>query len=76
MWIAWLIDAYSLVVFVAVVLSWVRLEPSNPVVRITTALTEPVLRPVRRILPSVEGFDFSPMLLLVGLRMLRRLAFG
>jgi YggT family protein len=65
-----LIDGYSLVVLAAVVLSWIRLDPDHPVVKIVDALTEPVLGPIRRILPDFGGIDFSPMILLVVLRFL------
>jgi YggT family protein len=41
--------------------------------RVTSALTEPVLTPIRRVLPSVGGLDFSPMVLLLGVRLLCRL---
>jgi YggT family protein len=51
----------------------VQLSPDHPLVRITHALTEPVLAPIRRVLPGVSGLDFSPMVLLVGLRILRGL---
>jgi YggT family protein len=71
-----LFDAYSLIVLAAVILSWVQLSPDNPVVRIVTALTEPVLAPMRRVLPSFGGMDFSPMLLLLGLRFVRRALLG
>jgi YggT family protein len=70
-----LIDGYTFVVFVAVILSWFRLSPENPVVRVTSALTEPVLAPIRKILPGAGGFDFSPMVLLLGLQLLSRLLF-
>jgi YggT family protein len=70
-----LIDGYSMVVFVAVVLSWLRLSPENPIVRITNALTEPVLQPIRKVLPDMGGFDFSPMVLLLLLQLLRRMLF-
>ena len=73
--LALLIDGYTFIVFVAVILSWFRLSPDNPVVRVTSALTEPVLEPIRKILPSAGGFDFSPMVLLLGLQLLRRLLF-
>jgi YggT family protein len=66
-----LLDIYSLVVLAAVVLSWVRLPESNPLVRITSALTEPLLGPIRRVLPAFGGLDFSAMILLLGLRLLR-----
>jgi len=66
-----LLDVYSLVVLAAVVLSWIRLSDDNPLVRITNALTEPLLRPIRRVLPDLGGLDFSAMILLLGLRLIR-----
>jgi YggT family protein len=68
-----LIDGYSLVVLAAVILSWVRLDPDNPIVRVVDALVEPVLAPIRKILPDFGGIDFSPMILLLGLRFVRNL---
>jgi len=70
-----IIDLYSLIVFVAVVMSWMQLPPSNPIAQLVHALTEPVLGPLRRVLPSMGGLDFSPMVLLIGLQMLRGLLF-
>ena len=66
------LDLYSLVVFVSIVLSWLRLSPDNPVVRVTGALTEPVLEPIRKVLPDFGGFDFSAMILLLGIQLLKR----
>jgi YggT family protein len=74
--LARLLDLYSIVVLVAVVTSWLRLSPDHPVVRVTSALTEPLLAPIRRVLPAVGGLDFSPMVLLFGIQLLRRLLFG
>lgn len=68
-----LLDLYSFVVLVSVALSWLNLSPDNPVVRVTSALTEPVLAPLRRIVPAVGGFDLSPMLLLLLLQLMKRL---
>ena len=70
------IDLYSLIVLVAVVLSWLRLSPDNPVVRVVTMLTEPVLEPIRKLLPDLGGLDFSAMILLLGLQLLKRLLLG
>lgn len=68
-----LIDIYSLILFGAVILSWVQLPSDNPVVRVIHQLTEPVLSRVRKILPTAAGFDFSPMVVLVGLQLLKGL---
>jgi YggT family protein len=68
-----LIDLYSLVVLASVVISWIKLSPSNPLARAVHQLTEPVLRPIRARLPAMGGLDFSPMVLLFALQLLRRI---
>jgi YggT family protein len=70
-----LIDLYSLVVLVAVILSWMRLDPRNPLARIVYSLTDPILRPIRQALPPMGGLDLSPMVLLLGLQVLKSLLF-
>jgi YggT family protein len=67
-----ILDIYTLVILAGVILSWTGLSPDNPLVRIVRALTEPVLAPIRRILPTLGGIDFSPMVLLVVISLLRR----
>jgi YggT family protein len=66
------LDAYSFVVLVSVVVSWIHLAEDNPIVSVTRTLTEPVLAPIRRLLPSSAGIDISPMVLLLGIRLLKR----
>jgi len=66
------LDAYSLVVLVSVIVSWLNLAEDNPIARVTRTLTEPVLAPIRRLLPSTGGIDLSPMVLLLGIRLLER----
>ena len=63
-----LVNAYSLVVFARVIVSWIQLPPNNPVVYYSRALTEPVLEPIRKLLPASGGLDFSPLILLLFLR--------
>jgi len=70
-----IIDLYSLIVFAAIVMSWMQLPPSNPIVQLVHAVTEPVLGPLRRALPSMGGLDFSPMVLLIGLQVLKGLLY-
>ena len=70
-----LIDLYSLVVLVTVVVSWIQLPPSNPIVRLAHAATEPLLGPIRRALPPTTGLDLAPLVLLIGLRVLKSLLF-
>jgi len=72
MLLARLFDIYTLVILASVILSWTGLPYDHPVVRVTRALTEPLLAPIRRVLPTMGGFDFSPMVLLVLLSFVRR----
>ena len=71
--LASLIDLHSVVVLVAVILSWIRLDRRNPLVTIVRGLTEPVLAPIRRVLPPMGGLDLSPMVLLLALQILKGL---
>lgn len=68
-----LIDLYSFVVLAAVVMSWVRADRRHPFVQLVYNLTEPAIAPIRRVVPSMGGLDFSPMILLLALRLLRGL---
>ncbi len=68
-----LIDVYSLIVVAGVVVSWTNVPREHPAVRLRHRLTEPVLAPIRKVLPAMGGMDFSPLVLLIGLRMLASL---
>jgi YggT family protein len=69
--IAQLLDIYTVIVLVAVVVSWLQLPPDNPIVKFTRMLTEPALAPIRKLMPPMGGLDFSPMILLLLLYVLR-----
>ena len=66
-----LIDVYSLIVLAAVIMSWLQIPPQSPIARTLNMLTEPLLRPLRQIMPQMGGLDFSPMILLILLQVLR-----
>lgn len=73
--INYLIDLYKYIVIAAVILSWLMafgvVNPYNRFVRslaeALAAVTEPLLRPIRRALPDMGGLDLSPLVLLLGL---------
>ena len=66
-----LLDLYSLIVLGTVIISWIQLPPTHPIRNLLHMMTEPLLAPIRRILPAMGGIDFSPMVLLIVVRMLR-----
>lgn len=71
--IASLIDLYTLVVIVAVVVSWLNLPGGHPALRILHGLTDPLLDPIRRVLPDFGGIDLSPVVLIIALQFLKSL---
>ncbi len=71
------IRVYMLVIVVRAVFSWLPPRARrNEVYEFVRAITEPVLRPVRRLLPTPGGIDFSPLLVLLGLEVLSRALMG
>lgn len=58
-----------------VILSWIRLDPSNPIVNFIYEFTEPILAPFRRIMPKAGGLpiDFSPILAFLVIRLVEGL---
>lgn len=72
-----LLNIYELIIFVRVIMSWVRPDPYHPFVQWIHKLTDPVLEPIRKRLPSNSmGIDFSPLIVLVGMEFIRRALFG
>lgn len=60
-----LLGVYTFVILGRVVVSWVNADPYNPIVQILYQATEPVLRPIRRLLPFMGGLDLSPLVLIM-----------
>ena len=61
---------YSIAILIYVVLSWVGQRHGSPIASLLGDVVEPVLRPVRRILPPIGGLDLSPLLVLILLQAL------
>jgi YggT family protein len=61
-----LLYVFIIVMLIRVVFSWVNPYPTNAVTRFAYRLTEPVLAPIRRLLPSMSGIDLSPMVVMLG----------
>ncbi len=59
------VNLFVYAIFIRVILSWVAQGGYNPATAIITTLTEPVLRPFRRVLPAMGGFDLSPILAII-----------
>lgn len=63
--LASLLKIYGYIIIVRVIISWVNPNPYNPLVRLVRGLTDPVLEPIRRLLPDMGGLDISPFVALL-----------
>jgi YggT family protein len=62
---------FTVLIFVYALLSFLSPGARSPATALLTALCEPVLGPLRRVLPVLGGIDFSPLVAIVGLQALR-----
>jgi YggT family protein len=60
-----LLVLYLVLIIIGVILSWVGQGFRHPIVPLIFQLTEPVLAPIRRVMPSLGGFDLSPLIALI-----------
>ena len=70
-----LLKVYFWVVVISAILSWVRPDPYNPIVRTLRTLTEPVYYRIRKLLPFTytSGIDFSPIVVLLAIELVDRI---
>ncbi|MGD9386899.1 MAG: YggT family protein [Gammaproteobacteria bacterium] len=61
---------YFVVILAHVVISWVSPGHWNPLISVLHSLADPVLRPVRRVIPPIGGLDLSPLFVLIALQAL------
>lgn len=67
------LSAYMWVIIIAALISWVNPDPYNPIVRFLHAVTDPVLRPVRRLIGYRLGpIDVSPMIVILAIMFIQR----
>ena len=72
--IGWLLGMYSWVIIAAALMTGVSPDPRNPIVMFLRRVTEPVLEPVRRMLPpwKTGGLDLSPLIVLSAIQFVER----
>ena len=61
---------YFFLILVVVILSWVGGSLRHPIIPLMYQLTEPVLRPLRKLIPPIGGMDLSPLFAIIGIRFL------
>lgn len=65
---------FNILLLIRVLMSWVNPMPTGGLARILYELTEPILAPIRKVLPKGSFFDFSPLIAFILLQVLAELA--
>lgn len=64
------VKLYMFVLIIWVIMSWVTSGQYNPVSALFSRLSEPLLSPIRRVIPPIGGFDLSALFVIIGLQAL------
>jgi YggT family protein len=68
------LQIYQFILLARVLLSWFpNIDRSNPIIQFLYDITEPVLQPVRNVLPQTGMMDFSPLIVFLGISVLMTL---
>ena len=70
-----LFQILTLAIIVRALLSWFNLPPTNPLVTILYDVTEPILSPLRRIVPRIGMIDITPIVAIILMDFIRRALF-
>jgi YggT family protein len=70
-----LFDILVIAIIIRAIVSWFSLSPNNPVLAILFQITEPILAPLRGIVPRVGMLDITPLVAILLLRVIRYLIF-
>ncbi len=62
------LNLFFFVILLKIILSWVAPQNYNPMTVLLHTMAEPVLRPFRRIIPPIGGFDISPIFAIIMLK--------
>jgi len=68
-----LCEVLTLVILIRVIMSWFSRGPTNMLANIIYQVTEPILAPLRRIIPRVGPLDFTPMVAVILLQLIAQL---
>jgi YggT family protein len=64
------VQLLSLAIFLRAILSWFSLDPRNPLIQMLDQITEPILSPLRRVVPRIGMIDITPLVAIILLQFL------
>ncbi len=68
-----LFDLYGIALLLRVIFEWLHISYSGRLMRFLWNITEPVLAPIRRVIPTISGWDFSPVVAFLATSLLQRI---
>lgn len=71
-----ILDLYFFVLVISIVLSWVAPQANHPGALLVAQLSEPLMAPVRKIIPSLGGLDLSPIFVFLGINLASSILVG
>jgi YggT family protein len=75
-WLVSFIDllfwALNLAILIRVIVSWLNVSPYNPIIAFIWQITDPILEPLRRIVPPIGMIDITPILAMVVLSLIQQ----
>lgn len=66
-------DLLSLAIIARILMSWFQVNSHSPIARFIIEVTDPILRPIQRLMPRTGMIDFSPLIALIGMDILNSL---
>lgn len=64
------LNIFFYAILIRVILSWISPYSAEPAMEVLYKITEPLLAPIRRVIPPIAGFDLSPLFVLIGLKLI------
>jgi YggT family protein len=55
----------TIAIIVRALLSWFNLDPRNPLIQMLSMVTDPIIEPIRRVMPRIAMIDFSPFVAII-----------
>jgi YggT family protein len=66
-------EVLTWLIIIRCILSFVRHDPYQPIIRFIYEVTEPIMAPFRRMIPAAGGMDFSPIVVLLAITLVQRI---
>jgi len=67
--LALVFNVFFFSILIQVIISWISPSSHNPVISLVHSLNEPLMRPIRRVIPPIGGMDLSPMVAMIGIQL-------